>query len=178
MGISNHVDKKAAKVEHFDCWKTCSFQKVQEDAQKWRSATSVKERKRLYNKTSICHSVLMELEYWDLTIMVPIDGMHNFFLGLLQYHAQTVLGMDTAESWNEKATEMLKQVEEARVMLSDTSLDSLDLRRLMVEVLKIFCEERGISIVGQSKWPCKEDLIKLLKVRKHSHLTSCTHGSE
>jgi hypothetical protein len=178
MGISNHVDKKAAKAEHFDCWKTRSFQKVQEDAQKWRRATSAKERKRLYNKTGVRHSVLMELEYWDPTIMVPIDGMHNFFLGLLQYHARTVLGMDTAESRNEKATETLKQVEEARVMLSDTSSDSLDLRRLTVEVLKILCEERGIGVVGQSKRPCKEDLIKSLKVRKHSHLASCTYVSE
>ena len=87
MGIANHVDRDAAKAEHFNSWKTCTFQRVQEDAQKWRSATSVKECKRLYNKTGVCHSVLMELEYWDLTIMVPIDGMHNFFLSLLQHHA-------------------------------------------------------------------------------------------
>ncbi|KAI0245493.1 hypothetical protein BJV78DRAFT_1138309, partial [Lactifluus subvellereus] len=42
-------------------------------------------------KTGVCHSVLMELEYWDPTTMVPVDGMHIFFIGLLQYHAWTTL---------------------------------------------------------------------------------------
>ena len=176
MGIANHVDRNAAKAEHFDSWKTRTFQRVQEDAQKWRSATSAKERKRLYNKTGVRHSVLMELEYWDPTVMVPIDGMHNFFLGLLQYHARTVLGMDSAGSRNEKATETLKQVEDARAMLSNPRSDA-DLRALRVDVLKILCEERGICVVGQTKVPHKEDLIESLKVRKHSHLARwyCTH---
>ena len=52
----------------------------------------------VYNKTGVCHSVLMELEYWDPTSMVLVDGMHMFFIRLLQYHAQTVLGMDSAGS--------------------------------------------------------------------------------
>jgi hypothetical protein len=169
MGIANHVHRNAAKEEHFDAWKARTFQTVQEDAQKWRNAKSAKERKRLYIKTGVRHSVLMELKYWDPTTMVPVDGMHNFFLGLLQYHARTVLGMDSAGSRNEKATETLRQVENARVMLSTTSLELLDLRALTVDVLRILCEERGIS-VGQSKGPRKEDLIELLKVQKHSHL--------
>jgi hypothetical protein len=87
MGIANHIDRNAAKAEHFDSWKTHTLQRVQEDAQKWCSAMSVKDCKRLYKKTGVCHSVLMELKYWDPTVMVPIDGMHSFFLGLLQYHA-------------------------------------------------------------------------------------------
>ncbi|KAH8999754.1 hypothetical protein EDB92DRAFT_1763848, partial [Lactarius akahatsu] len=66
--------------EDFDAWKVRTFQRVQEDAQKWRSATSEKERKRLYSKMGVHHSVLMELEYWDPTTMVPVDGMHNLFL--------------------------------------------------------------------------------------------------
>ena len=167
MGIANHVDRNAAKSLNFDSWKPRTLQRVQEDAQKWRSATTAKDRKRLYNKTGVRHSVLMELEYWDPTVMVPIDGMHNFFLSLLQYHARTVLGMDSAGSRNDKATETLKQVEGARAMLSNTSSNS-DLRALKVDVLKVLCEERGISVVGQSKAPRKEDLIELLKVRKHS----------
>jgi hypothetical protein len=106
----------------------------------------------------------MELEYWDPTIMVPIDGMHNLFLGLLQYHARTVLGMDSAGTRNDKATETLEQVQNARVMLSNGSPELLDLRTLTVDVLRILCEERGINI-GQSKRPRKQDLIELLKVR-------------
>jgi hypothetical protein len=95
--------------------------------------------------------------------------MHNLFLGLLQYHARTVLGMDSAGSRNEKATETLRQVENARVMLSDASPESLDLKTLKVDVLRILCEERGIG-VGKPKGLRKGDLIELLKVRKYSHL--------
>ena len=98
MGTANYVDRSAAREEHFDSWKVRTFQRVQEDAQKWRNATSAKERKRLYNKTGVRHSVMMELEYWDPTTMVPVDGMHNLFIGLLQYHARTVLGMDSTGS--------------------------------------------------------------------------------
>ena len=149
MGIANHINRNAAKSSNFDSWKPRTLQRVQEDAQKWHSATMAKDRKWLYNRTGIHHSVLMELECWDPTIMVPIDGMHNFFLGLLQYHAQTVLGMDSAGSWNEKATEMLKQVEGARVMLSNMSSNS-DLRALKVDVLKVLCEEREASVLLDS----------------------------
>jgi hypothetical protein len=98
--------------------------------------------------------------------MVPVDGMHDLFLGLLQYHARTVLGMDSAGSRNEKATETLRQVENARVMLSDASPESLDLRTLTVDVLRILW---GIS-VGKPKGLNKGDLIELLKVRNCSHL--------
>ncbi len=163
MGTTNYINRSAAREEHFDSWKVCTFQRVQEDAQKWWNATSAKERKQLYNKTGVRHSVMMELEYWDPTTMVPVDGMHNLFIGLLQYHARMVLRMDLTGSRNEKVTETLRQVENAREMLSHTSLESLDLRTLMVDVLRILCKERGISI-GQSKGLHKGDLIELLNV--------------
>jgi hypothetical protein len=163
MGVSNYIDKNTTK-ESFDSWRVRTPQRVQEDAQKWRNATSAKERKRLYNKTGVRHSVLMELEYWDPTTMVPVDGMHIFFIGLLQYHARTVLGMDSAGFRNEKLGETtLRQVEDARAMLH-TSLESLDLKALTVDVLKILCEERGMS-VNRSRNLRKEQLIESLKVR-------------
>ena len=70
--------------------------------------------------------------------------------------------------------ETLRQVENARETLSHTSPESLDLGTLTVDVLRILCEERGIS-VGQSKGLRKGDLIELLKVRKRSHLARRTH---
>ena len=168
MGFANYVDRAAARKVDFDSWRVRTLQRAQEDARNWRSATSAKERKRLYNKTGVRHSVLMELEYWDPTIMVPVDAMHLLFLGLLQYHARTVLGMDSGSS-NEKVVQTtLKQVEDARAMLSHTSLKSLDLGALTVDVLKILCKERGVSI-NKYERPRKGDLVNLLKVRKNSH---------
>ena len=87
MGIANYIDKKAVKEENLNLIRPRTLQRVQEDAHMWWSATSQKEHKRSYTKTGVCHSVLMELEYWDPTTMVPVDCMHLLFLGLLQYHA-------------------------------------------------------------------------------------------
>ena len=148
MGIANYINKKAAKEENFNLIRPCTLQRVQEDACMWRSATSQKERKQSYTKTGVRHSVLMELEYWDPTTMVPVDCMHLLFLGLLQYHARTVLGMDLAGNCNTKVTDtMAKQLEDARKMLSQhTSPELVDLKPLKVDVLKILCEEMGIGI--------------------------------
>jgi len=52
-------------------------------------------------------------------------------------------------------------------MLLHTSTESLDLKTLTVDVLKILCEERGISL-KQSRRLHKGDLIELLKVRNHT----------
>ena len=146
MGIANYVDRNDAKEGNFDLWRVYTLQRVQEDARKWQSATSQKECKWLYNKTGICHSVLMELVYWDPTTMIPVDCMHLFFIGLLQYHVQMVLGMDSAGTYDAKvANKMVKQLEDTRKMLH-TSLGSLNLSALTVDVLKILCEERGISV--------------------------------
>jgi hypothetical protein len=164
MGAANYIDRNTSKETNFDLWSVRSLQRVKEDAQKWRNATSPKERKRLYSKTGIRHSVLMELEYWDPTTMVPVDGMHIFFIGLLQHHARTVLGMDSAGSRPVRET-TLKQVEDARKMLLHTSTESLDLKlgALTVDVLKVLCDERGISLKSSGEHR-KGELIGLLKV--------------
>ena len=165
MGISNYVDKKTAKEDNLSLFKPRTLQRVQEDARKWQSATSPKARKRLYTNTGVRHSVLMELEYWDPTIMVPVDCMHLFFIGLLQYHARTVLGMDSAGNHNQKITnKTAKQLEDARKMLLRRTIpESFDLNTLTTNVLKILCEEMGVG-VGQYKELRKEDLIASLKV--------------
>jgi len=161
MGIANYIDRDTARKENLDSCRVRTLQKVREDAEKWRGATSRKERKRLYSKTGVRHSVLMELEYWDPTTMVPIDGMHNFFVGLLQYHARTVLGMDSAGSRNQTVTE--SQLKSAREILLLGSPGSHDLRALTVDVLKALCEERCIDL-KRFREPRKEDLIESLKV--------------
>jgi hypothetical protein len=166
MGVANYVDRNLAKEENLDSFRPCDLQLVQKYARAWQSATSQKERKRLYTKTGVRHSVLMELEYWNPTTMVPVDCMHLFFIGLLQYHARTVLGMDSAGNHKPKVTNtMPKQLEDARKMLQHhTSPESFDLKTLTVDVLKVLCDEMGIG-VGQYKEPRKQDLIEAIKVR-------------
>jgi len=89
----------------------------------------------------------MELEYWDPTTMVPVDCMHLFFIGLLQYHAQMVLGIDSIAMRNPKvAKATTKQLEDARNMLLHTGTESLDLKAMTFDVLKVLCEEMGIDV--------------------------------
>ena len=164
MGLANYIDRKAAKEESLDSIRPRTLQRVQEDARKWQSATSQKERKRLYGKTGVRHSVLMELEYWNPTTMVPVDCMHLFFIGLLQYHVRTVLGMDSIATHNPKVAKITtKQLDDARNMLLQSGTKSLDLKALKIDVLKILCEEMGIDVKRPGKIR-KEDLIELLKV--------------
>lgn len=95
MGTANYIDR-TAKDKDFESWKVRRLETLRDDAKRWQEAKSPKERKKLYNRTGVRHSVLMELEYWDPTTMVPVDCMHLLFLGLSHYHARTVLGMDSA----------------------------------------------------------------------------------
>lgn len=96
MGTANYIDRNTAKDENVESWKVRSLQTLRDHARRWREARSPKERKQVYNKNGVRYSVLMELEYWDPTTMVPVDCMHLLFLGLSQYHARSVLGMDSA----------------------------------------------------------------------------------
>jgi hypothetical protein len=74
-----------------------------------------------------------------------------------------VLGMDLAGTCNTKvANTMAKQLEDTRKMLH-TSPGSLNLSALIVDMLKILCEEREISVKRLRK-PHKGDLIESIKV--------------
>jgi len=96
MGTANYINRNTAKDENINLWKMRTLQKVQDDTKSWWEVNSPKECKRVYNRTGVRHSVLMELEYWDPTTIVPVDCMHLLFLSLSQYHACPVLGMDSA----------------------------------------------------------------------------------
>jgi hypothetical protein len=84
-----------------------------------------------------------------------------------------VLGMDLAGTCDAKVANMMaKQLEDARKMLY-TSPGSLNLSALMVDVLKILCEERGISVKRLRK-PHKGDLIIIKNVRTRDGQVSHT----
>ncbi len=104
MGITNHVDRNDAKEGNFDLWRVYTLQRVQEDARKWQSATSQKECKWLYNKTGICHSVLMELVYWDPTTMIPVDACTSSLLAYSNTMCEWCLGW----TWQEPAMQRLQ----------------------------------------------------------------------
>ena len=54
--------------------------------EEWRDATTKKKQKHLFAQTGIRWSPFWKLDYYDPTKMGTVDTMHNFFLGLVQYH--------------------------------------------------------------------------------------------
>ena len=64
--------------------------------EEWRDATTKKEQK-LFAQAGIRWSPFWKLDYYDPTKMGTVDTMHNFFLGLVQYHVWEVLGIEDAQ---------------------------------------------------------------------------------
>ncbi|KAF8832982.1 hypothetical protein BDN67DRAFT_870775, partial [Paxillus ammoniavirescens] len=52
----------------------------------WRDAQMQKDRDKIFKETGVWWSELLRLLYWDPTHFLAIDGMHNLFLGLVQFH--------------------------------------------------------------------------------------------
>jgi hypothetical protein len=60
-------------------------------AEEWLEAPSKAARGRVFARTGVRWSELLRLPYWDPTRAVVVDGMHNLFLGLVQFHVRSVL---------------------------------------------------------------------------------------
>ncbi|KZT04242.1 uncharacterized protein LAESUDRAFT_658222 [Laetiporus sulphureus 93-53] len=75
-------------------WRMKTRSDVFKAAQEWRNASTKTRRSALFKRNGVRWSELMRLPYWDPTRSVIVDAMHNLFLGLVQYHARTIVGMD------------------------------------------------------------------------------------
>ncbi|KAF8837230.1 hypothetical protein BDN67DRAFT_909619, partial [Paxillus ammoniavirescens] len=60
-------------------------------AQRWRDATTKKERDVIFKETGICWSELLRLLYWHPTHSMVVDGMHTLFLSLVQFHFRDLI---------------------------------------------------------------------------------------
>ncbi len=89
----------------YSTWKRRTYITHLKAAVEWRDAPTVAAKKRLAKHTGIRWSELLRLPYWDPTSHVVIDGMHNLFLGLVQYHFRHVIGLDRVGG-NQKITKV------------------------------------------------------------------------
>jgi hypothetical protein len=132
-----------------------------EQALKWQSARTKQKKQKIFSEYGVRWSELLRLPYWDPTRHVVVDGMHNLFLGLVQFHHRIVLGIstpvgNTKEEQND--TQVQIELEEARPKLSSHPTAS-QLRKLKVDVLRAWCNERGMRIPEQST---KKDMISII----------------
>lgn len=96
-------------------------------------------------------SELFRLKYWDPTKFVVVEGMHNLFLGLAQYHTRKVLGADVAEDKPPaKPIRMADagEVERARALWAKGFQDEGDLKSLNMSGLQVMCEEHDIVVAS------------------------------
>ncbi|KZP10218.1 hypothetical protein FIBSPDRAFT_683853, partial [Athelia psychrophila] len=67
-------------------------------AEQWRDADSKAQRDALFKKYGVRWSELWRLPYYNPIRMLVIDGMHNLFEGLVQFHCRYVLGIDETDA--------------------------------------------------------------------------------
>jgi len=75
-------------------WPRRSCQEHRHWAEQWRSASSEKERKKIFDTYGLRWSELLRLPYWDPTLFTLVDSMHAMFLGDFKRHCRDIWGMD------------------------------------------------------------------------------------
>ncbi|EGG02561.1 uncharacterized protein MELLADRAFT_110079 [Melampsora larici-populina 98AG31] len=66
---------------------------IREAALDWYQATTLADRKRLFDQNGVRYSPLLELPYLLPISHVVVEPMHNIFLGILRYHGQALMGL-------------------------------------------------------------------------------------
>ncbi|GBE81521.1 hypothetical protein SCP_0312500 [Sparassis crispa] len=88
--------RKKQSINNIDMttWKMKTAEEILEAAVRWRDADTQEERKHIFKEFGVRWSELNRLPYWDPVQRIVIDGMHNIFLGVTQFHSRKVIGMD------------------------------------------------------------------------------------
>lgn len=114
-GVASHhmctfCDIRKLDIEELDTsrWKARIGVNVIAAAEKWRQASTKKQRKVIFDKYGVRWSSLHQLSYRDPVQHTVLGIMHNWMEGILQHHVRTKwgIGMDEGsqtkgqESWN------------------------------------------------------------------------------
>jgi hypothetical protein len=86
-----HGYKTLGRYDH-QHWHRRTRADLHQRAQTWRNASTVAERKRLWDAHGVRWTCLWELPYWDPTRQLVIDGMHCLFENMAKYHSE-LLGL-------------------------------------------------------------------------------------
>jgi hypothetical protein len=73
------------------CWINRDVNKLRQQAEEWKNAKTLKERKDLFDKTGVRWTEMWRLPYWDPTKQLVIDAMRCILEGLVAYHVRSVL---------------------------------------------------------------------------------------
>ena len=120
-----------------------------EDAEAFRDAPSRAERARIFQRTGVRWSVLLDLPYWDPTKHVVVDAMHNLFLNLVKHHCREILQIDLVGDIKDEESVSVATPEEmvaARKIWADGAKSKNRLRRIKVPALLALCTENNVVL--------------------------------
>ncbi|KZT10149.1 uncharacterized protein LAESUDRAFT_756338 [Laetiporus sulphureus 93-53] len=165
-------------------WIMKSKEDVLKFAEEWRDAQTKTRQAAIFRKTGVRWSELLRLPYWDPTRGVIVDSMHNLFLGLVQYHVHTIIGMDIliaektmhdaeeADSVGEDETDDVVIIQEAAKIekMLTTNPTVKKLQRKPKQALRLVCHMRGIEQVswGGTKRLKEKVVVEVLMESVHS----------
>jgi hypothetical protein len=150
---------------NWERWQPRKLEDLRTAAEQWRDAPSAAARKALYKKNGVRWSALWNLSYFDPTRSVVVEGMHNIFEGLVEYHSRDVLGIDNPDPETiEEAMADPGKVKSA-IKCFGRRPTRRSLERFTIPVLKALCTHNGISWpdVGNGKPLRKAQLLDLLE---------------
>ncbi|KZS99697.1 uncharacterized protein LAESUDRAFT_603642, partial [Laetiporus sulphureus 93-53] len=94
---------KHTEIENLDWWnwppRSCSQHRL--DAERWKTASSIEERQRIYDSTDVRWSELLRLPYWDPIRFTAIDPMHALFLNGFGTHIENIWGVSIVDNYGQ-----------------------------------------------------------------------------
>ncbi|KAJ3990772.1 hypothetical protein F5050DRAFT_1553594, partial [Lentinula boryana] len=82
----------------YNHWTCRDVNELRKWAWAYKNATTLAERKQIFDTYGVRWSSFWLLEYWDPTRMLVIDAMHCILEGLVHYHCRHVLRLDSSAS--------------------------------------------------------------------------------
>lgn len=144
------------------CWTRRNSHTLRRAAYAWRNATSKANRDALFAEYGVRWSELWRLSYYDPVKMLVIDGMHNLFEGLVQYHCRYILGISEGDTVADMIPPTVKELEGAKKLLGSPKASESAKGRLKFNVLKALCQERDLLPDQQALRLTKKFMLNLL----------------
>jgi hypothetical protein len=163
----SYCTQSKADIDNFDWekWQPRKLEDLRAAAEQWRDAPSAAVHKALYKKTGVRWSAMWKLSYFNPTRSVIVDGMHNIFEGLVQFHCRNILGIDTpgCEPAEEKAADPRRLESALKLFARGTTRRRLE--QLTIPVLKALCAHNHLTLpnVENGKQLRKAQLLDLLE---------------
>lgn len=143
-------------------WAPRDVETLRRAAFQWKNADSKAERDRIFSQYGVRWSEFWRLSYYNPVKMLVMDGMHNLFEGLVQYHCRNVLRIDEAGAESEDTIPTTKEIEGAKKLLNSPKSSKNAKSRIKFHILKAICRERGLLPDRSVSRVTKKALLNIL----------------